>query len=376
MKPIAIIFIFLVTLLLIGIAPRFFNWQEIKAIADDDQPPEVEILAAKPEREPIALTLPSTLYPMKTTPIWARVDGYLGEFYVDIGDHVEEGELIASIETPELDKQLMQAKADRLNAIAKLEIAKISAERWQALYKRNSEAVPLQEVDQRNADLQAAQATVVASTANVERLEKLVNFKKITAPFSGIITQRNIDKGSLITAGSAGSPQQLFVISQIEVLRVFVDVPQAFYRLIQDGITAQVAIQEFPQTLFTGVVVRTAGALDQTARTLRTEIHINNKEKLLTSGLFANVTFKLIPTADYFIVPTKSLIILNDGPKIAILDPENLVQIVPVELGRDWGKTIEITSGVHKNDRVITNPSYKIRPGKTARVIAQQEEKK
>lgn len=368
MKPLAIIFTLLVILGIATLAPKLANWQEIKALADDHKIPEVSVLIAKPERKPISLTLPSTLFPMRTTPVWARVDGYLQDFYVDIGDRVEENQVIATVETPELDKQLLQAKADRLTAIARLDIAKISADRWKALYQKNAEAIPLQEVDQRSADYQAADAAVEAASANVERLEKLVGFKTIQAPFSGIITQRTIDKGSLITAGSAGNPQQLFVVSQIDVLRVFVDVPQSFYRLIQDGLKTDIIIQEFSKP-FTGVVVRTAGALDQTARTLRTEIHVDNKEGVLTSGLFANVVFTLNPTADYFIIPTKSLIIINDGPRVALLDSDNIVRIIPVEIGRDWGKTIEITNGIKENDRVITNPSYQIKEGKPATVL-------
>jgi RND family efflux transporter MFP subunit len=367
MKPLAIVFALLVILAILTTAPKLVNWSEIKTLADDHQIPEVSILVAKAERKPISLTLPSTLYPMRTTPIWARVDGYLDNFYVDIGDPVVANQVIATIETPELDKQLLQARADRLNAVARLDIAKISADRWKALYQKNTEAVPLQEVDQRTADYQAALASVEAADANVERLEKLVGFKTILAPFSGIITERPIDKGSLITAGSAGNPQQLFVISQIDVLRVFVNVPQTFFRLIQDGQQTQVVIQEFSQP-FIGVVARTAGALDQTARTLLTEVHVDNKEGLLTSGLFANVTFTLSPKADYFIVPTKSLIIINDGPKVAILDRDNIVRVIPVEIGRDWGKTIEITNGIKEDDRVITNPSYQITEGKRAAV--------
>ena len=375
-KNIKIVSLIILIVIIAGLSsfiPRWFLWKEIKTTADGNDPLKVSILIAKPERQPISLTLPSTTSPMRFTPIWSRVDGYLNDFYVDIGDQVHENDPMATIETPELDKELLQAKADLLDAIAKLEIASISAKRWETLYQRNSEAVPKQEVDERNATLQSSQALVEASAANVQRLEKLQNFKNIIAPFSGIVTKRNIDRGSLITAGSAGNPQQLFVVSQIDVLRVFVDVPQPFFRLIKDGMETKVYIQEFADP-FQGTVARTSGALDQVSRTLLTEIHVQNKEGLLTSGLYANVTFSLTPTADYFIVPTKSVIIINDGPKVALLDKEETVQIVPIEIGRDWGKTIEITAGIKENDRIITNPGSKIRSGMRAKVHIHENE--
>lgn len=359
----------LVILFSIGILSRLSTWHEIKVLSLEDNLPTVDALIVKPEKNPVELILPSTTNAIRYTPIWARVDGYLENFFVDIGDQVNEGQLLATIDTPEIDKQLAQARADLLNGKAQLEIAKISSDRWSTLYARNSEAVPKQEVDERKATLESTQASVKAYQANVERLEKLQGFKHILAPFSGIITERNIDIGSLITAGSAGTnPQQLFFLAKTDIIRVFVNVPQYFYRQIHIGMSADIYIQEFPNKTFKGYVTRTAAALDPVARTMLTEVHIDNKEGILTTGLYANVTFSLIPTQQYFIVPTNSLIIINDGPKIAILNPQDVVKIIPITLGRDYGKTIEVTSGLKEDDKVIINPDDKIHEGMRVKI--------
>lgn len=354
----------LIICFLIGFFPRQALWKEIKTIADNDELPLVNVLTVKSEKTPVPLVLPSTTNALRYTPIWARVDGYLENFFVDIGDHVKVGQLLATIDTPEIDKQLLQARADLLNAFAQLEIAVISVKRWNQLYQINPEAVPKQEVDERNATFQSAAASVKANQANVERLEQLQSFKHIIAPFSGIITERNIDVGSLITAGSAGNnPLQLFYLAKTDIIRVFVNVPQYFYRLIKDGLTADITIQEFPGKSFKGIVTRTAGALDPIARTLLTEIHIDNRDGTLTTGLYANVTFMLTPEFDYFVVPTNSAIIINAGPKIAVVDEENVIKMIPVTFGKDYGKTIEITSGLKENDKIVLNPNEKIKNG-------------
>lgn len=361
---IAFVIALITILFLIGFFPRLALWNEIKTVANERELPVVSLMEAKSEKKPISLVLPSTTNALRFTPIWARVDGYLENFFVDIGDHVQIDQLLATIDTPEIDKQLLQARADLLNAFAQLEIAAISANRWNSLYQLNPQAVPKQEVDERNTTLKSAEALVKSYEANVERLEKLQGFKHITAPFSGIISDRNIDIGSLITAGSSGNnPVQLFYLVKTDVIRVFVNVPQFFYRMIKDGLTADITIQEFPHRVFKGIVTRTARALDPVARTMLTEVHVDNRDYTLTTGLYANVTFSLIPDYNYFIVPTNSVIIINAGPEIAILNKDNVVKIVPVTLGRDYGKTIEITSGLIENDKIVINPDEKIKDG-------------
>ena len=238
-----------------GSNPKIFIGEKIAKLANETSLPKVTILEAKGIDKPVELTLPSSLDAINITPIWARVDGYIKTFLVDIGDVVKEGDILAEIETPELDQQYEQAVAELNTLKARLNIARITADRWANLYKEDSESISKQEVDQRNADLEAAVTEVNSAQANVDRLKKTLDFKRITAPFDGIIIERNIDIGSLITAGSASHHQQLFKIAKTNILRVFVNVPQRFFRSIKDVI-ADVYISEFPEKVFKGFVAR------------------------------------------------------------------------------------------------------------------------
>lgn len=361
--------IFLVALFLYGFLPRMTQWDKIQAIADDPTLPSVTIEIANSEKKPLILVLPSVSQALFVTPIWARVDGYLSQFLVDIGDHVDQDQLLAVIDTPEVDKQLSQAKADLLSSKAKLNIAKISAERWQNLFSRNPQAVSTQEVDERLATLLAGEADVKALEANVERLEKVQGFNKILAPFKGKIIERNIDLGSLITAGSNGNPQQLFKIANDKIIRIFVYVPQYYFRRIQTGMPTDVIVREFPGQVFSGTVIRTAQALDPVSRTLLTEIHIDNEKGTLIPGLYTEVRFLIEPEGAFFIIPTRAVIIRNGGPMVALLESNNTAKLVKVVLGRDFGKTMEITSGLKEGDHIITNPTDKIKEGVQVQVI-------
>lgn len=361
--------IFLVALFLYGFLPRMTQWDKIQAIADDPTLPSVTIEIANSEKKPLILVLPSVSQALFVTPIWARVDGYLSQFLVDIGDHVDQDQLLAVIDTPEVDKQLSQAKADLLSSKAKLNIAKISAERWQNLFSRNPQAVSTQEVDERLATLLAGEADVKALEANVERLEKVQGFNRILAPFKGKIIERNIDLGSLITAGSNGNPQQLFKIADDKIIRIFVYVPQYYFRRIQAGMPTDVIVREFPGQVFSGIVIRTAQALDPVSRTLLTEIHIDNEKGTLIPGLYTEVRFLIEPEGAFFIIPTRAVIIRNGGPMVALLESNNTAKLVKVVLGRDFGKTMEITSGLKEGDHIITNPTDKIKEGVQVQVI-------
>lgn len=360
--PIVVLLVFLL-LFLGGILPRLSTWKKLKEEADDHRPISVNTITIKSEKTPVELVLPSTTQAMHATPIWARSNGYLNRFYVDIGDKVKAGELLAEIDTPEIDKELLQARADLLSASAKLDIAKISATRWNDLYALNAQAVPHQEVDERMSTLHSAEGDVKAAEANVQRLVKIQGFNRIVAPFKGTITERNIDNGSLITAGSSGTPQQLFSIAQMDILRVFVNVPQSYFRSIKNGLETKVRVSEFPGQFFKGTVVRNAGALDPVARTLSTEIHIDNHDGKLMAGLYAEVILSLIPDESYFIIPTRSLIIRNSAPKVAVLDADNRVHLADITIGRNYGKNIEVVAGLQENDRIVTNPSPRIREG-------------
>lgn len=356
-------------LFLMGYIPRLSKDKALEKIALDQPLPEVTTLSITPDSKNINLILPSSTQALRITPIWARTNGYLGKLFVDIGDVVKEGQLLATIETPEVDEQYDQAKADYESSIARLEIAKISAQRWLDLYATNPEALSIQEVDERRTTLQAAESDVQSYKSNMLRLEKLLEFKKITAPFDGKIIERNVDLGSLITQGSNGSPQQLFVIAQNDIMRVFVNVPQTYYRQIKDGLESEVHVREFPEKNFKGIVARNAGAVDPVARTLLTEIHVENKEGLLVPGLYTEVKFSLKPDNQYFIVPTNSLIIRTGNPLIAVVDKDNIAHLKTVRIGLDYGLNIEIIEGLQPGDQVITNPSEKILDGSKVNVI-------
>lgn len=364
-----ILILSLIILFLIGVIPRIFLENRITKLANETSLPQVAILVAKGIDKPAELTLPSSLDAINITPIWARVDGYIKTFLADIGDVVREGDVLAEIETPELDQQYEQSVADLATAKAHLSIATITAERWSSLYKEDSESISKQEVDQHKADLEASEAEVNSAQANMERLKKTLDFKRIIAPFDGIIIERDIDIGSLITSGSASHHQQLFKIAKTNILRVFVNVPQRFFRSIKKDLVADVYVSEFPEKIFKGFVARYAKALDPIARTLLTEVHIHNPEYELFVGLYADVKFLLKPDNVYFLIPTSAVIIRADGPKVAILDENDIIHLKNVTLGLDHGKTMEITSGIEENEKIITNPSDKVIEGKKAQVI-------
>ncbi len=364
-----ILILALIVLFFVGVIPKFLLHKQITKLASEISLPKVTILVAKSNDQPVELTLPSSLDAINITPILARVDGYIKTFLADIGDVVKEGDVLAEIETPELDQQYEQSIAELGNAKARLGIAKITADRWSSLYEEDPESISKQEVDQRQADLEAAEAEVNSTQANKERLQKTLDFKRIVAPFDGIIIERNIDIGSLITAGSASHHQQLFKIAKTNVMRVFVNVPQRFFRSIKKDIVADVYISEFPEKSFKGSVARYAKALDPIARTLLTEVHIYNPEYELFVGLYADVKFLLKPDNIYFLIPTSAVIIRAEGPKVAVLDDNNIIHLKNVTLGLDHGKMMEITSGLKENEKVITNPSDRIIEGKKAQII-------
>ncbi len=363
------IVLFLFLLFIIGFVPRFFQTRKINVAAAESQIPQVRTIQLKQNREPVPLVLPSSIQAFHITPIWARTNGYLIKLIADIGDVVKEGDLLSLIDTPDIDHEYSQSIADLASFQAKLDIAKIAADRWLNLYHHNPLALSKEEVDERVATYNSAKADVLAAEANMQRLKTLVDFKRIIAPFNGIIIQRDIDLGSLITQGSNSNPQQLYVIAKTDVLRIFVDVPQPFFRSIKEGVSADIRVQEFPDKTFKGTVTRYAKALDPTARTLRTEVDIENKSGELYPGLYAEVLFHFYPDTPLFIIPTEALIIRAGKPHVALLDNNNVAHLVPVKIGIDNGKTIEISDGLKENDILIANPTDRIREGTKVHVI-------
>jgi RND family efflux transporter MFP subunit len=362
--------VLLLTLFLLGFFPRYFQRQRLDQAAAKEELPSVVTMQLKPEGKTTGLVLPSSLEAIRVTPIWARTNGYLSDFLVDIGDRVKEGDLLAVIDTPEIDRQVDQAKADLAAAISRREIARITSDRWSELYKHNQEAISVQEVDERKATYDSAVSDVNSAQANLNRLLQIQEFKNIYAPFDGIITERDIDLGSLISAGSNGAPQQLFKIAKVDVLRAFVSVPQYNFRSIHNGLPAEVIIREFPDQIFPGTVVRNAQALDPIARTLLTEVDVDNKDGILVPGLYAEVKFNLSSDIMRFLVPTEAVIIRSGKPQVAILNKDQIVELKTVKIGHDLGSKMEIMDGLNENETIIINPNEKIKEGVRVKILA------
>jgi RND family efflux transporter MFP subunit len=354
------IVVVLLVLFLFGWFPRRENTKNIDALAAQNPLPRVEVLTLTPNTKPLELILPSSAQAWHVTPIWARTNGYLIRYLVDIGDAVKQGDLLAEIDTPEIDQELEQALAELANSKALNDIAKITSTRWQSLWNKNQQAVTKQEVDQYNGNLKATEATVVSNEKNVARLTYLQQFKKVYAPFDGTITQRSIDIGSLILGNLNSGPQELFQIAQTDALRFFVQVPQNYFRLIKEGLEAEVSVQEFPDKIFKGTVTRFSKALQPNARTLQTEIVVKNEGKLLYPGVYARAKFILKPDTVNFIIPTTALVIRAGFPHVAVVNDKNIVRMKRVQIGHDYGKFLEIISGLEEGERIITIASTAI----------------
>lgn len=350
----------------IGIITRL---SEERALAKETEViavPSVEVVHPAVEPPQSDLQLPSTLQAYIESPIYARTNGYVGHWYKDIGARVKKGDLLAEIETPEIDQELMQAKAARDQAEAQLQLARTSAKRWENLQKMD--AVSQQETDERSSGLVQGEANLNAASANVRRLEQLESFKHIYAPFSGVIPKRNTDIGSLVNAGNTGPNQELFVIAQIDPIRIYVNVPETDSPSIHPGVHADIEVSELIGARFTGSVVRTADAIDPTTRTLNTEIDVPNPQGRLLPGSYAQVHFQLTQQVQRLTVPANALLFRAEGPRAAVVDPDDKVRLRPVAIGRDFGSTIEILSGLQPADSIVLSPSDSLEDGQSVRV--------
>jgi RND family efflux transporter MFP subunit len=337
---------------------------ELESDTAEDTIPTVSVTHPKRSPEQVHLELPGDVTSFEEAPIYARVSGYLKKWYTDIGTRVTAGQLLAEIETPELDQELNQANAALAVANANMEIARISADRWQTL--RKSDSVSQQDTDVRVATYQASQANVQAQEANVQRLKELSNFKKLTAPFAGIITIRTMDAGTLITAGSS---REIFRLARTDPLRVYVSLPQAYSQMVKSNDQAVLTFSELPGQTFTGRVDRTAGAIDAISRTLLTEMLVSNHDGKLYPGAHAMVRLNLTSDIDPVIVPVNTLLFRNEkGVQAGVVGPDGTVRMAKVAVGRDYGTTVEIVDGLSETDNVILNPSDSLEPGIKVRV--------
>jgi RND family efflux transporter MFP subunit len=306
-----------------------------------------------------ALSLPGTLQGYVQAPVAARAGGYLRRWTKDIGAHVEKGELLAEIETPELDQQLSQAIAARRQTAATLDLAKTTADRWEALRKRD--AVSQQELDEKKSADAQAKANLAAADANVERLRQLESFKRVLAPFAGVITRRNVDVGDLIDAGG-GAGRALFVMAQTDPLRVYVNVPQSYAHLVKPGQQVSVTQQELRGQNFKGEIVRTAGAIDAQTRTMQVEVMLANKDGKLLPGAYVQVALPLAGTGA-LTVPTNVLLFRAEGPRVAVVGDDSKVRLRAVKIGRNFGEVLELLDGVGPQDRLVLNPPDSLNDG-------------
>jgi RND family efflux transporter MFP subunit len=315
------------------------------------------------------IVLPGTIQAFTDAPIYARTNGYLKRWYVDIGARVQAGQLLAEIDTPELDQQLLQARADLSTAQANARLAQTTAERYRDLIQ--SDSVSRQDLDNANGNLEAREAAVESARANVKRLEQLQAFRRIEAPFAGVVTARNTDIGALIDSGS--NAKELFHVAAVNKLRVFVNVPQVYSRAARAGLSADLTLKEFPGRRFTGTLARTANAIEVASRTLLTEIDVDNPRNELLPGSYAEVHIKLPAATTTLQLPVDALIFKGDGLQVASVDAHNRVTLVAVTSGRDFGDMVEILSGLTGSERVISNPPDSLSSGDTVRVVTQAD---
>jgi membrane fusion protein, multidrug efflux system len=358
-------FIFVV-IAAVGISTRLSEQHALAKETEAMAVPSIAVVHPSVEPPQSELQLPSTLQAYIEAPIYARTTGYLGRWYKDIGSKVKKGELLADIETPEVDQELLQARAARDQAAAQLKLAQSSAKRWENLQKMD--AVSQQETDERSSSYIQGEASLNAAEANVRRLQQLESFKHIYAPFSGVITTRNTDVGALVNAGNGGPTQQLFVIAQIDPIRIYVNVPEADSPSIHKGVKVDIEVPALVAQHFTGSVVRTAEAIDPATRTLNTEIDVPNPNGRLLPGSYAQVRLSLNQQVQRLTVPSNALLFRAEGARAAVIGPGSQVQLRPVTIGRDFGNTVEIVSGLQPSDEVVISPSDSLENGQVVRI--------
>jgi RND family efflux transporter MFP subunit len=362
-----LILVVAVLLVVFGILPRIQARTALRQETARMAVPTVAVVLPKRSAPAQEIILPANVQAFADAPIYARTNGYLKRWYVDIGSRVKEGQLLAEIDTPEVNQQLRQARADLGTAQANLNLSRITADRYQGLLKTDS--VSKQESDNAAGDYEAKQANLQSAQANVKRLEELQSFQKIYAPFSGVITARNTDIGALINSGSTGgNGNELFHIAQPDKLRVYVSVPQIYSQAAKPGITADLTLAEFPGRRFQGNLVRTANAIDPVSRTLLVEIAVNNPTGQLFTGSYAEVHFKLPTPTSSLILPVNTLLFRSEGLRVAVVNQGQKVELKQITLGHDFGSEVEVVAGLTGNENVIINPPDSVVDGETVRI--------
>jgi len=363
-----IVVLIIAAIVIAGVLPRVKARAALKAATNDLAIPTVAVAHPKLGAPQTEIVLPGDIQAFYDSPIYARTNGYLKKWYVDIGGRVKANQLLAEIETPEVDQQLDQARADLKTAEANFALSQITAQRYQDLSK--TESVSKQDVDNANGDFAAKKAMVSSAESNVKRLEELQSFEKIYAPFDGVITARNTDIGHLINSGAGGPATELFHIASIEKLRVYVNVPQQYSPSSKPGLTADLTLQEIPGKRFKGTLVRTADSIDLATRTLLVEVDVDNRTGELLPGAYAEVHLKVPSGAPALILPVSALIFRSDGLQVGTVENGNKAVLKNVILGHDLGNEVEIVSGLDTEDNVITNPPDSLVSGETVRIAS------
>jgi RND family efflux transporter MFP subunit len=361
-----IVFLAVAGILVFGILRRVRARATVSAETVAMAVPLVNIVSPQRTAPSHELVLPGNVEPYMTAPIYSRTSGYVNKWYVDIGGRVKKGQLLAEIDTPEVDQQLQQSRSNLATAEANLKLAEITKTRYQSLLQTN--AVAQQDVDNAVGTYNANQATVGAMKANVKQLETLQSFEKIYAPFDGIVTVRNVDVGDLINSGSApGTRTDLFHIAQPGKLRVYVYVPQEYSQAASPGLTAELTLAEFPGRRFPGKLVRTANAINNATRTLQAEVDVDNPTGKLLSGSYAEVHLKLPGLASTHLLPVDTLLFRSEGLQVAVVKDSKVV-LTQVTPGHDFGTQIEILSGLSGDESVIQNPPDSVLDGQQVRI--------
>ena len=356
-----------------GIFTRMGDESALAKKAQDSQVPTVQLVTATAGPAAEDVVLPGNVQPLIEAPIYARTSGYVKEWYTDIGTPVKKGQILALLDTPEVDQQLHQAEADLATAQANETLAQSTAKRWAALSATDS--VSKQENDERQADALAKKALLASARANLDRLHELEGFKRVTAPFDGVVTARQTDIGALINSG-ASQGGALFRVTDNSKLRVYVQVPEAYAPMMKKGVKVQLGIAELPGKNFEAELTRSAEAMDSQSRTLQVEIQYNNEKHDIIPGGYAQVHFKLPLAEGKPHIPVSALIFRAGGLQIAKIDDQSHAHIVPIKLGRDFGREAEVVSGVESGDKIIASPPDSLNDGDVVRVAEKKDDQK
>ena len=370
----AVLLVVVALLVITGIVPRLRASRALAAETNALAAPTVLVTQPKPGVPSQEIELPGNIEAFVDSPIFARTSGYLKRWHFDIGSHVKQGQLLAEIESPEVDHQLSQAQADLGTAKVNERLSEITANRYSDLIKQD--AVSQQDTDNAVNDLAAKRTAVKSAQANVDRLSQLVAFEKVYAPFDGVITARNTDIGQLIDSGAAGgTPRSLFQMAAINRLRVFINVPQIYSQAATPGLTADLMFAEFPGRRFPGKLVRTSRAIDPVSRTLNVEVDVDNANGELFPGAYAEVHLKLKDgIRSTLVIPVSALLFRREGLRVAVAKNDDTAELLPITLGRDFGDVAEVTTGLTGNERVITNPPDSIIDGERLNVQVENQQ--